>query len=390
MSNLSFKLPQNGASYVQSKEQATFFPQGGDVYNPLAGQRILRFSLASSGYIDLSSLVISMDFLNGPTNPATTLVNGAHCLFTRARVIISGTEVENVEQHHIVAEMFHRLLPAEKKANVELMGFAGGAIAANAVKTIIFRPSVLGICNQPLWIPPFLGSQGCVLELHLTNPDLFMAAGLNQSQTYSLSNVRALCDVFTLDSGLSNTYASHVLAGKPLVFPLKNLVVTSFQLNAGTPSFDVNVSRAVSRLNSVFVTLHGATGPQVQDVNTFISANPETIQGRVQIGSKQWPDGQNVTGVSQFWYRLLTGLGVFHSASHTLAITRAQYEADHFIWCSDTETLPVASSTGYNCAKGELITVSMRNLGNTHQRATVVLHHDVIMEIRDTGCDVLV
>jgi hypothetical protein len=87
---------------------------------------------------------------------------------------------------------------------------------------------------------------------------------------------------------------------------------------------------------------------------------------------------------------LLTGLGVFHSASHTLAITRAQYEADHFIWCTDTEVLPVASSTGYNCAKGELITVSMRNLGATHQRATVVLHHDVIMEIRDTGCDVLV
>ena len=127
VSNLSFKLPQNGASYVQSKEQATFFPQGGDVYNPLAGQRVLRFSLASSGYMDLSSLVISMDFQNGPANPATTLVNGVHCLFTRARVIISGTEVENVEQHHIVSEMFHRLLPAEKKANVELMGFAGGA-----------------------------------------------------------------------------------------------------------------------------------------------------------------------------------------------------------------------------------------------------------------------
>jgi hypothetical protein len=181
-----------------------------------------------------------------------------------------------------------------------------------------------------------------------------------------------------------------VLAGRPLIFPLKSLVVTSFQLNAGTPSFDVNVARSVSRLNNVYLTLHGQTGPQVQDVNTFIAANPETISGRVQIGSKQWPDGQNVQGVSQFWYRLLSGLGVFHSASHTLAITRAQYETDHFIWCTDTETLPTASSTGYNCAKGELITVSMRNLGNTHQRATVVLHHDIILEIRDTGADVLV
>jgi hypothetical protein len=37
-----------------------------------------------------------------------------------------------------------------------------------------------------------------------------------------------------------------------------------------------------------------------------------------------------------------------------------------------------------------LITVSLKNLAATHQRATVVVHHDVIMEIRDTGCDVLV
>ena len=163
VSNLSFKLPNNGASYVQSKEQATFFPQGGDVYSSVTGQRIIRFSLASSGYMDLSSLVISMDFQNGPVGPATALVDGAHCIFSRVRVLISGTEVENVEQHHIVSEMFHRLLPAEKKANMALMGFGGAPVARGASKTILFRPSVLGICNQPLWIPPFLGSQGCVL-----------------------------------------------------------------------------------------------------------------------------------------------------------------------------------------------------------------------------------
>jgi hypothetical protein len=304
--------------------------------------------------------------------------------------MLSGTEIENVENYGVVAEVFHRLLPQEKKANVELMGFAGGPIARGVGKNILFRPSILGICNQPLWIPPFLGSQGCVLELHLASPELFMAAGVDQSQAYSLSNVRALCDVYTLDSGLSNTYAQHILAGKALIIPLKSLVSTTFQLNAGNPSFDVNVARSISRLNSVFVTLHGQTGPQVQDVNTFIAANPEAIQGRVQIGSKQWPDGQNVTGLSQFWYRLVTGLGVFHSASHTLAITRAEYEASHFIWCTDTETLPVATGTGYSCAKGELITVSMRNLGNTHQRASVICHHDVIVEIRDTGVDCLV
>jgi hypothetical protein len=46
--------------------------------------------------------------------------------------------------------------------------------------------------------------------------------------------------------------------------------------------------------------------------------------------------------------------------------------------------------SGFNAAKGELITISMNNLSNTHQRASVFVHHDVIIELRDTGCDVLV
>ena len=94
--------------------------------------------------------------------------------------------------------------------------------------------------------------------------------------------------------------------------------------------------------------------------------------------------------MSQFWYRLLAGLGVLHSASDTIAIDRAQYENGSFIWLTDTEKVPVATGTGYNCAKGDLITVSMKNLANTHQRATVTIHHDVVMELRDSGCDVLV
>ena len=50
----------------------------------------------------------------------------------------------------------------------------------------------------------------------------------------------------------------------------------------------------------------------------------------------------------------------------------------------------MATGSGYAVNKSELITVSMKNLAATHQRATVTVHHDVIMELRDTGCDVLV
>ena len=82
VSNLAFKLPQNSASYVTDKQQSTYFPQGGDQYSPLNGQRVIRFSLSSSGYLDLSSLVFTMDFTNGPTHPYDVGQRGSLPIYT--------------------------------------------------------------------------------------------------------------------------------------------------------------------------------------------------------------------------------------------------------------------------------------------------------------------
>ncbi len=110
VSNLSFKLPSNaGSSYVTSKQQVTFFPAGGNIYSPTSGQKIIRFNLASDGYMDLSSLVVSMDISVGPIGVATPLVSGAHSLFSRLRWILSGSECENIESFNVCSEMFHRL-----------------------------------------------------------------------------------------------------------------------------------------------------------------------------------------------------------------------------------------------------------------------------------------
>ena len=111
LSNLSFKIPQNGASYVQDKQQATFFPSGSSQFNPTTGQRILRFALASDGYMDLSSLAFSLDLTNTGANAMSPLVAGTHSLFTRVRLTISGTELENIEMYNIFPELFNRLLP---------------------------------------------------------------------------------------------------------------------------------------------------------------------------------------------------------------------------------------------------------------------------------------
>ena len=74
LSSLSYKIPPNsGASYVTDRRAVTYFPMGGNIYNPSTGTRQIRFNLASDQFIDLSSLAVSFDL-----NMDTQLRPGLH------------------------------------------------------------------------------------------------------------------------------------------------------------------------------------------------------------------------------------------------------------------------------------------------------------------------
>jgi hypothetical protein len=180
------------------------------------------------------------------------------------------------------------------------------------------------------------------------------------------------------------------LSGKSLVFPIKTLVNTQFQLQSTTPSFTLSLSRAFSRLNSVFLIMHATPTATARDVNNFISSgDPEQVNGRLTCGSKQFPDGHPITGMSQFFLRLLQTLGVVHSGSHALEITRQAFQDSHFCAAFDLERVASSTGSGLNASRGESITVEMKGLGTTHQRALVLCHADLIMELGDQGCTVL-
>ncbi len=101
--------------------------------------------------------------------------------------------------------MFHRLLPAEAQANVELSAFARKTLQPGTTKNILMMPKVCGLCNQSTWIPGFCpGHMGATCELHLAKGDEVLQSGPNQNTTYSLSNVRVLSDIYHLASDLQN------------------------------------------------------------------------------------------------------------------------------------------------------------------------------------------
>ena len=106
--NLSFELPK-GASFVTARTLCTFYPVGAASIQP-DGVRLLRFTLATDGWLDVSTLRLSFyrrnktNFPDYPAAPNTIPNSGAALgtinllgppgiLWNRIRVLSGGAVV---------------------------------------------------------------------------------------------------------------------------------------------------------------------------------------------------------------------------------------------------------------------------------------------------------
>ena len=173
----------------------------------------------------------------------------------------------------------------------------------------------------------------------------------------------------------------------------------------------INVSRALTRLKSVFVTLQKdalATEPFRKNWNTFhspmrtdnITALTHKAAGefeyQLQIGSKLFPE-YPIRSHNEAFYQLAKTLGVQASAVHNFDISAREYRYNKLILGTDCEKVLDAGFTGLNTRAGDLMTVKF-DLNKTvdaadltsrkPDRIHIVLHSDQILEIRDSGCQV--
>ena len=244
-------------------------------------------------------------------------------------------------------------------------------------QTISFKP-LCGLLNQPLYLPLCFSSNGLVLEFELvssgsdavigqnTNPahsaigSTFFNA-LNTSTDWTISDFHVVGDIITLDSALQNSYSEFILSGKALNIPY-NTYITMLQNTAATNNMSVNVSRAVSRLKTVFFSFDKAAidlststtvkDSIIKDFNSFVHpmggrySYENEIEYSIQIGSKILPV-YAVRSASQALYELKKSLGIQDSAYHSMSIdSRNKYLNDHFIVGCDCEKILSASWTG--------------------------------------------
>ena len=436
---LSFKL-NPGASYVADRRSVSYFPSGSNIYQAGSGARVIRVNLTGEGWLDPSTVRVQYTLVNNNTTPAKYLLvlSGAWSFFRRARCLVGGAIVDDIDYYNRVHEMLHILTSKGKRDNDSIEGFGArwdddtlygkwatddgrtycSSVLGGSSRSVSFKP-LFGLLNQPKYIP--LMWSPLMLEFEVVNGVNDAIGGgktgsrydldTNTSINWQIQDVRVVCDVVTLDSALQNSYAEHVLSGKALPINYGSYI-TQFQSITST-DFAVSVTRAVSRLKSVFINFdgsHQADSDADNDAdffhrsfNTFMSpmtnANfagerynfDKEFQWQLQIGSKMFPEFP-CRSMAETFYQLQKALGIHGSAFHSLSITPDQYRNDHFIIGVDTEKILEAGFTGLNTKAGDLMVVRGKGangiLPTWATQIYIILHTDQILEIRDSGCQV--
>ena len=166
------------------------------------------------------------------------------------------------------------------------------------------------------------------------------------STTWSLTDVRILADVVTLDSALENSYAEHVLSGKSLPINYSTYITVLQAIQPSSQNALINLTRAVSRLKTVFITFDnplstdkGNRAMVQKDFNNFISSFVSSASGvsgqggwgqaynwaielkyQIEIGSKWLPE-YPCRSASQAFYELKKALGIHGSTFHSISPT---------------------------------------------------------------------
>jgi hypothetical protein len=180
------------------------------------------------------------------------------------------------------------------------------------------------------------------------------------------------------------------------------------QSTGGSTNINVNIARAVARLNTVFITLDNtdrsakglpdnADGIVMKDFNSFYHPMQDgayhylrELQYQLKLGGKFIPE-YPCRSLAQSFYELRKALGLQSSSYFSFSPKLIQYRKDHFIIGINTEKILEASFTGIPTSGNSLLTISISGAnGNIDpaympDKLYVTLQHDVILEIRDTG-----
>ena len=406
---LSFKLAQ-GASYVTNRRSVSFFPSGSDTYGPTSGTKVIKIRLNGTDWLDPSTVKVMFTLKNTDTTNDLLFLSGPHAFFRRMRIVCGGQIVEDIDDYNRVCEMFNILQSKNVRENDEIEGtgrWDGGNAEVLGSGGTATRRIGMKLCSGLLNQSKMLPIRYCPIEIELELVNS-AADAVGGATSWSISDVQCKCDLVTLDNGLENSYSEHVLSGKAL--PINYSTYVSQSQVVPDMNINVNISRAVTRLKSIFMSMEGpnptaATAANLKSFNNFWHPNAvgagvynagKEVELQVQVGSKLYPE-YPIRSSAEAFSQLRKTMGIHQSPFHSLDLKGAEYRNYKFIVAIDTEKVLEAGFTGLSTRAGDMMTIKAKAVDSasmgtaTADKPTkffTVLHSDNILEIRDSGVTV--
>ena len=122
---LSFKL-NPGASYVTDRRSVSYYTAGSNIYQSGSGARVIRINLTGEGWLDPSTVRLSYTLVNNEgASKVLRPLSGPWSFFRRARCLVGGAIVDDVDYYNRVHEMLHILTSKANRDNHSIEGFGG-------------------------------------------------------------------------------------------------------------------------------------------------------------------------------------------------------------------------------------------------------------------------
>ena len=368
--SLDFSALKPSANYITNRRSTQYYPQGQSTFSAAAGANVARITLGGSdgSWIDPSTLRICWRVHNTGTTAADGYVqpvSGSHCFVNRLELRCNGTLLEDLHGYGRLHEMLSRLKPRDWRNNEMLC--SGGVYDVDEMATDfelgtpIIDPGkflsmsckpFLGVTNAGKMLPTkyapltleihFASATDAVFQNGNYHPAGNTGTEREVSNLYELDDVHIKCDVVTLDSALDNSLTQILMSNKALTWSYTTWYQQTGLINAADEA-SVTLSRAVTRMKSLFLTFSGIT-PNTSTVVEMIhpsggipnrldarwSVSDPTFTLQVALGNKLFPE-LPCKSVANFWDHLRKAVDVHDTSSRSLSMRPAQYLTNQFI-----------------------------------------------------------
>ncbi len=397
---LDFRPGGGAADYIIQRKDVALSAQSGNRFES-TGQRQLKFSLSTEGWIEPSSIRLAFQLNNlSALHPLVPLATPMAACFQRARLLSGGQVLEDISDLGRTLMLWETLSPALKKKQHQCTGFSApnsayhvtaydGIPESSKKRTVNILP--FGIFLQNKMLPGKYTN--LVIELEVAEQDAgFSGAG----NSWFLDDPLCLFSEVQLNSELESSFARFLLSGKamPVYF---TALGTSVHTITGTAN-SIMLARGYSRLKAALVSFwrSASAGDDVKPINTFYChGNPaaplteanNTIGWRWQHGGKRMPE-RDCVGQEENAYRLQMGLGV-HVGADTIAPTVYQQHSNQYVQLMDFEKAGNlgAKWSGLNTKQSQALVYHYSGLGgataaNAPDTCYIVMSYDCTLNIR--------